>query len=337
MHDTKKAKIGSNLNICLFSRFIEYYTTMAAGLTLTCVAFSRYFKIVNPLHCYSAGQARSLVIVTITVALSVVWPQLVLSGTRTVPTRVLGVLGQACDVSDGAAGTVYPLIFHSVLLAVFFLCFSIMIVFYSRILCVVWKRSRTQIGEHVPSARHGAHGRRRRGSSFRTSGGPAQISRRQSSELNNCSGGNAAQSPISRGRGSDSSLSSSQTSISTIYRPTRQTHQGGRRKSLYRRKRQVSLSSLGRTTRMLGLVTAMALLSYVPFLTVQVVALTGVGFQTDAMTSYSEQLAFQFCLKSHFLSSAANPLIYSILSPNFRKESMVALKCLLSWAIRPGP
>ena len=81
---------------------------------------------------------------------------------------------------------------------------------------------------------------------------------------------------------------------------------------------------------MLGLVTVVALLGYVPFLTVQVVALAGAGFRAHAMAGYSEEMAFQFCIKSHYLSSAANPLIYSVLSPGFRKESMVALKKLLT-------
>ena len=51
---------------------------------------------------------------------------------------------------------------------------------------------------------------------------------------------------------------------------------------------------------------------------------------TALVSGYSEELAMQLCLKSHYLSSAANPLIYSLLSPAFRKESMVALKTLLT-------
>ena len=275
-------------------------------MTLTCVAFSRYFKIVNPFHCYSAGQARSLVIVMVVTALCVCWPQLVLSGTRTMVTRVPGVLGEDCNISNVAAGTIYPLIFYSVLLALFFLCFSIMVAFYARIICVVWKRSRTRIGERVPSARP-ARNRNRDGD---------QRGRRRSSE--------EPRSPISTG--SEGSLVSSQLSISAIFKPGR--------KPIYpkgaRWKRSTPPSHLGRTTRMLGLVTVVALLGYVPFLTVQVVSLVGAGFQAAAMTGYSEEMAFQFCIKSHYLSSAANPLIYSILSPAFRKESMVALKKFLT-------
>nr|KAG5685708.1 hypothetical protein BaRGS_027973 [Batillaria attramentaria] len=302
------AMFGVSGNVCVLHVFIEFFTTVAAGLTLTCVAFSRYFKIVNPFHCYTAGQARALVIVMTHVSLSVTWPQLVLSGGRTVPTRVSGVLGENCDVSDDFAHTVYPLIFYSVLLAVFFLCFSIMVAFYARIICVVWKRSRTRIGEQVrvPSARPRARGRTRR---------------KSSSE-------DEPRSPVSNG--SDASFSSSQLSISTISRPTGKPLYPDTGKKRKRKKSQQQTSFLGRTTRMLGLVTVVALLGYVPFVTVQVVALTGAGFRTDAVTSYTEQLAFQLCLKSHYLSSAANPLIYSILSPAFRKESMVALKKLLT-------
>ncbi|KAL8607467.1 hypothetical protein ACOMHN_004441 [Nucella lapillus] len=284
---------------------MEYCTTVAAGLTLTCVAFSRYFKIVNPLHCYSAGQARSLVIVMVVMALAVCWPQLVLSGTRTVPTRVPGVLGEDCNISDAFAGTVYPLLFYSVLLALFFLCLSIMVAFYARIICVVWKRSRTRIGERVPG-----------NSTRRTSAGDR--SRRRSSE--------EPQSPVSTG--SEGSLSSSQISISTLSKPQGRPSRGRKKSRGHHPGKPASY--LGRTTRMLGLVTVVALLGYVPFLTVQVVSLAGAGFQAAALSGYSEELAFQFCIKSHYLSSAANPLIYSVLSPTFRKESMVALKHFLT-------
>ena len=292
---------------------------MAAGLTLTCVAFSRYFKIVNPFHCYSAGQARSLVIVMVVMALSVCWPQLVLSGTRTISTRVPGVLGEDCNISDAAAGTVYPLIFYSVLLALFFLCFSIMVAFYARIICVVWKRSRTRIGERVPSARPNRNRHSGEGAEGRREG--RGKGRRRSSE--------EPRSPVSTG--SEGSFMSSQQSISTISKPSRKPifARGGNNNN-NRRRRSKPPSHLGRTTRMLGLVTAVALLGYVPFLTVQVVSLVGAGFQVGAMSGYSEEMAFQFCIKSHYLSSAANPLIYSILSPAFRKESMVALKKLLT-------
>ncbi|XP_076449270.1 orexin receptor type 2-like [Babylonia areolata] len=325
---------------CRIFRFLEYCTTVAAGLTLTCVAFSRYFKIVNPLHCYSAGQARSLVIVMVSTALAVCWPQLVLSGTRTVRTRVAGVLGEDCSIADRYSGTVYPLLFHSVLLAVFFLCFSIMVAFYARIVCVVWKRSRTRIGERVPGASRRRRRRRQSGEEGDEEApgrrsGTRTTSRRRSSE--------EPQSPGSTG--SEGSLSSSQLSIiSTVSMqgggpPLANNTRGkkrGDRRGLRRRQgvHGQPASYLGRTTRMLGLVTVVALLGYVPFLTVQVVSLAGAGFQAAAMAGYEEELAFQFCLKSHYLSSAANPLIYSVLSPAFRKESMVALKHFLTSLLR---
>ena len=94
------------------TRFLEYFITIAGGLILTCVAFSRYFKIVHPFNLYSAGQARSLVIVMVMLALCTCWPELVLSGSRTVRTRVPGILGEDCSIADWSAYTVYPLIYY---------------------------------------------------------------------------------------------------------------------------------------------------------------------------------------------------------------------------------
>ena len=50
------------------------------------------------------------------------------------------------------------------------------------------------------------------------------------------------------------------------------------------------------------------------------------GSPSPLSFSYGQRLALELCIRSHFLSSAANPLIYSILNVRFRQESMVALR-----------
>ncbi|XP_012942200.1 galanin-like G-protein coupled receptor npr-9 [Aplysia californica] len=267
--------------LCRVARFVATFVYISAGLILVCVAFSRlvvlYFKIVKPLHCYSSGQAQSLTVVVAAIALCLVWPQLALSGTRTVETRIPGLYGHDCSISDQMQRSIYPILFHGCLYGVFTLCFALLTGFYMRIVWVVWRRGGNRLGEQV------AH----RDYTPRSSASNA----------------------------SDRSFGSSQN-VSVASRSQAGHHH-----------RTSVLARVGRTTRMLGLVTFVFLLGYVPFLTVHVIYLLGMGFQRPM--DYSQQLLYQLCLRSYFLSSAANPLIYSILNVRFRKESMVALKSVI--------
>ena len=81
-----------------------------------------------------------------------------------------------------------------------------------------------------------------------------------------------------------------------------------------------------RTTIVLGMITVSTLIGFLPYLTVSLM-MTFTGFFQPGMSS-AEDLTYEFCCKSYFLNAAVNPVIYSVMNPVFRQESVALLKKL---------
>ncbi|KAK3596365.1 hypothetical protein CHS0354_037084 [Potamilus streckersoni] len=73
-----------------------------------------------------------------------------------------------------------------------------------------------------------------------------------------------------------------------------------------------------RTTVVLFAVTVAYFISYLPFLVVMV--LRSIKKDFVAGLSPAEEVVYKFCVKSYFINNAINPLIYSVLNLNFRKD-----------------
>ena len=368
MHQTRINRTLTFLNTLFMhmsNRFMECATTVAAGLILTCVAFSRYFKIVNPFRMYSVGQARSLVILMFAITASICWPELVMKGTRKVPTPAPEIWGRECDHTDSFCSTIYPHLYYTALLAVFILCFSIMLVFYGCIIWVVWIRGHTQLGERVANHSVRRHGRKTSTNNKNTSSILKSVRRQShlrpdiSTISENCCLGirkniTFDQLLFSPWPLSDDSMSSSQQTTSTLcrmnsspsiynlHRLRLQLHQGKKqtlRHHPVRKRRSTPQCYFGRTTRILSLVTLVAFISYIPYLTVQVAWTCNDDVRGERHESwnYIEELGFLLCRKSHYLSIAANPVIYSLLHPAFRRQTMIAFKTVFGRSVLSIP
>ncbi|RUS78270.1 hypothetical protein EGW08_013961 [Elysia chlorotica] len=262
--------------ICKVARFLVTVVYLSAALTLVCVAFSRFFKISHPLRCFSSRRAQSITFVMVCLALAVSWPQIPLSGTRTVATRVFGVYGHDCAISDELSESLYATLFQGSLHVLLSVCFLLMLLFYVRLILIVWVRGRRRgLGRQVAAR---------------------DYTPRSSASVT-----------------SDRSFGSSQNLSHTT--------SARRRSSGF-----TVLGQIGRTTRMLVLVTFMFLMGYLPLITVNVLALNVNHLPPTSTLSYGQRMTFELCSRSHFLSSAANPLIYSVLNVRFRQESMIALR-----------
>ncbi|BFZ21119.1 hypothetical protein BsWGS_24157 [Bradybaena similaris] len=82
---------------------------------------------------------------------------------------------------------------------------------------------------------------------------------------------------------------------------------------------------IGRTTAMLILISAVYILGFLPYL--------GLMFAKSASPATFESMdlapfaVYNLFLRSYFLNSAANPIIYSLCDINFRRECFALLKC----------
>ncbi|ESO94158.1 hypothetical protein LOTGIDRAFT_161360 [Lottia gigantea] len=90
-----------------------------------------------------------------------------------------------------------------------------------------------------------------------------------------------------------------------------------------------------KTTVCLATITFTVMTGYVPFLTIMLIRTSGVSLQTTVTPSgeyfhYGSSaivdLACTLCVKSYFINSALNPVIYSVLNPAFRFRTRQALK-----------
>ncbi|CAG2220137.1 HCRTR2 [Mytilus edulis] len=73
-----------------------------------------------------------------------------------------------------------------------------------------------------------------------------------------------------------------------------------------------------KTTLMLGIVTVVFVLSFLPFLTVMVIRNIVKNFED--MLSESAEVFYKFCLKSYFINNSVNPIIYSFMNIQFRRD-----------------
>ncbi|XP_046557953.1 neuromedin-U receptor 2-like [Haliotis rubra] len=261
---------------CKIFRFIEAFTNTFSGLILVCIASDRFRNTRYPLEMPSLEQSKSLATVMCALAVSIAWPMVVLSGNRTVRTRIDGVTGVDCSTSDMMYHSIYSLLFQGCLSLLFGICFITFVVFYGLIALTVCKRSCGTIGARV---------------SDKLPTMPVSPMKRKKFE----------QMLIARALSSmKTPIDKTRSSIGKIHlRP-------------------------GHTTMMLSVITFSGIIGYVPYLTVELLHFSGQRFQEDMGST--ELIIYKMCNNSYFLNNAMNPIIYSILSPHFRRESFVCLK-----------
>uniref|UniRef100_A0A0B6ZQS0 G-protein coupled receptors family 1 profile domain-containing protein n=1 Tax=Arion vulgaris TaxID=1028688 RepID=A0A0B6ZQS0_9EUPU len=89
--------------------------------------------------------------------------------------------------------------------------------------------------------------------------------------------------------------------------------------------RQTKRRGIERTTCMLILISAVYILGFLPFLGIMFTKAASPGIFDSV--SFSSLAAYNVFLRSFFLNSAANPIIYSLCDINFRRECFNLIKC----------
>ncbi|XP_046373054.2 cholecystokinin receptor type A-like [Haliotis rufescens] len=276
IYDTANPFLNHFPILCKLFRFIEAFSNTYSGLILVCIAFDRFHNTRYPLKMSSLEHSKSLAAVMCALAVAIAWPMLLLSGNKTIRTRIDGVTGIDCSTSDMMYHSVYSLLFQGCLSLLFSICFIVFVVFYGLIALTVCNRSCRTIGAGV---------------SYKQPTMPVSPMRRKRFE----------QMLIAR------ALSSMKTPIGKTRSNIGKIH-----------------LRPGHTTMMLSVITFSGIIGYVPYLTAEFLHFSGQKFQEDM--SSTEVIIYKICNNSYFLSNAMNPIIYSILSPHFRRESVVCLK-----------
>ena len=276
---------------CKILRFIESVSTIGSSIILIAVAFDRYFRICRLGKQMTSKTTKIICIVAIVIGMLTSWPACILFGQKTIDIDAYPEIHAVdCSTDDSMRGTIYPTLYYGFLFLLFIMCLTFFTVIYTKIGRVIWKRKKARIGENA----NGSY----KDSSFNENTPSDQVS----------------SDPVSADMSSDGNWNDKRMSSGS--------HLAFRKRSSSRHEIRVT-----RTTVVLFAVTVAYVISFLPFLVVMV--LRNVISDFEENLTPEEEVVYKFCSKSYFINNAINPVIYSFLNVNFRKDTKTIFrKCL---------
>ncbi|XP_050390115.1 5-hydroxytryptamine receptor [Patella vulgata] len=334
---------------CKLFRFVNSLCSLWSILTLVAIAVDRYIKVCRPFgRQMTIREAKTTVLISLTIAILVSWPTIFIYGTRSADTKILGLFGKDCSTSDAMKGTSYPLIFNSILFVGFVSFTIVFIVLYAKIYRKVKRqkeimdKARTTVAFTVKFSTLETVGT---SATSTQSDKPNEISPTTSMQTDDpwikpsASSGNSGEvnrdsvenradhrnSVISDDEPTDTTLMEMDShgtadlrkSISSV-RPKTNDLRGADRGA------KGKLGEENRTTVIVFLVTIVFVLSYLPYLAMTFSSIFNKGF--DHHLRGSSLAAYNLFLRSYFVNSAVNPIIYGFLNPQFSRAVAAMFK-----------
>ncbi|CAC5401568.1 HCRTR2 [Mytilus coruscus] len=264
---------------CKALRTVESLSTMGSIVTLMAVAIDRYNRICKYGKQMTTEKAKRICIIAIVIGIVTCWPAAIVFGKKTKDVGIPGVYGVDCSTDDTMKGTKYPLVYYGLLFLYFVVCVVFFTVIYTKIVLFIRKQKKK---------------------------------------------GNISENSYRKKTKEPKSLSE-ETSFSDIEKDQnkgkeRQRHKiqsdfGHQKLEETKSTRKIHAS---KTTLMLGIVTVVFVLSFLPFLTVMVIRNIVKNFEDEL--SESAEIVYKFCLKSYFINNSVNPIIYSFMNVQFRGD-----------------
>ncbi|KAK6167653.1 hypothetical protein SNE40_021629 [Patella caerulea] len=344
---------------CKLLRFVNILSTIWSDLTLVAIAVDRYIKVCKPFgRQMTVKEAKTAVLVSLLTAILLSWPTIFIFGTRSKDTGIPGLLGKDCSTSDAMKGTSYPLIYNSILFVCFILLTTVFIVLYTKIYRRMKRQKRIMDKARKSEActeKSTNHANINRSNTFEVSTKQNQISTQTADLLikNGASRENSKEDKSVAVEIRTHSLTSEvsveeptlikmtslgtadlQNSLSSIpSEPSDMSGVGAQQtkqevKSSNKNRKERKLGAESRTTLIAFLVTTVFVLSYLPYL--------GMTFSSIFNKGYNHHLrgsslaAYNLFLRSYFVNSAVNPIIYGLLNLQFSravKDMFKGLTC----------
>ncbi|XP_041370779.1 orexin receptor type 2-like [Gigantopelta aegis] len=279
-----------NVVACKIIRFFLTFPTVSSNITLLVIAIHRFRKVCRPLQPQISTKVARVCIATAVFA-GVVFsiPTLFIYGKRSTPTRIAGVVGSDCSVSDYYQKKSYPLVYELCLATAFVVFTVTLIVLYLRIWKTI-KRHNKYMRKHTAQALNVLLGNRE---------DSLEIPSQSSSSL----------TPKSRSR------------LPSVTDAERGGH------SLNYKARELKTSN--RSTVVAFLVTIVFVVSYLPHLSL-IIARTVIK-DFDLGLGGASLCAYNIFLRSFFVNSVANPIIYGFMNIEFRQECLQVVRKWFCW------
>ncbi|XP_046581812.1 muscarinic acetylcholine receptor M1-like [Haliotis rubra] len=344
---------------CNLLRTVNSFSSFASGFTLFVVAVDRYKMICNPLGNQISTRSANLVLLCCClVSMGLSAPAAVLYGSRAVPTGYSWVNGSDCSTKDRFLGTLFPLIYNGVQFLFFVVGAFGLMSLYSHIGRRIWRHRRFKVTGQTPSsffircsdsgsetspATDDCHA-----TGFISPSGhvPNDVPRDRKQygarkpprklivKTRKCSSVSSMSSPSSpEGLSPESptflvkpemNRKVSREQSSTTRKVSMRRGTLDRRQSVLPNLSKRETNAL-RTTLMLFLITLIFILSFLPHL----VLMTIKALDAKSLSGSGDlaELAFNIGLRSYFINSVANPIVYSLCCQKFRSELVKISKC----------
>ena len=332
--------------LCALQKFLSFALDLASGYIIVFISFDRYMRIARPHRGLSVCRAKLAVISICAVSFVLCSITLFIYGTEEVRTSPdAAILGYRCGITRTATQTALPLIFTTIVLALFGVAFVILLAVYTRLGVKVrkWNKDRNakdcrqrsyfQAEESSSKLDHSPNevnkqietftfpplqnpdGRNTRAIIFKKPEFVRQISRSldkyEFDKIDNVHSDGCKTLPYLKKQGNC-------TRSKRIVRRTSSRRSGI--PSLTTLRKRITLS---KTTVMFIAATVAFVLSHVPYVCVKVLHVTRPGHVAE-MTSVQQSL-YRFAEYSFIISYGVNPLIYSFMNPKFRRECYILL------------
>ncbi|XP_076448290.1 D(2) dopamine receptor A-like [Babylonia areolata] len=319
---------------CKLFRSTESFTIYGSVVVLVEIAFDRYFKICRPLMIVSLFKIKVLCALAVLVAVLMAIPSAILFGITRFSTQQSAIRGYDCSVSDTYRKTAFSYAYYICLAVAFLVTLVILTALYVRIWLELRQRRRMVIGDQLtkPRDHHHHHGSgaengAAQAKKFRVRYIPSMSDEEMlgsGSRFNSATQLNTLTPTPATPNANNSSDVASSSSASL---PA-----SSKRSRFSALAHYASNMHVSRTTVVLFAVTVAFVLSFLPALAVMVVRTVVKDFEENQ--SMGSLAVSKFFLKFSFINNAINPIIYSFLNINFRRQARKAVEKLFCCCCR---
>lgn len=301
---------------CKLIRTLSKTAYIAQVFMLICIALDRYFKICRPMKTSMLQSPHRHIVYAMLLSVCTSWPTALVYGATRTTTSNPEVIVSTCALDHNMTNTIFPslyfgfyILFAGIAVVVLFFC-------YAKILKVVllWKNS------PLNSADNQGVSLKQIGNNTTNSEFSQRTNSSSSASLTSYRELNFQPSPEV-----DVQTNPGRTifTVASCHELQAYVHRSMNSEVLERRpsyifSRMKAEAQTAKTTFIFVIITVSFALSYIPYLTAEIL-IKGGFVDFDSQTFRIKQI-LAIAVKTYCINNASNPIIYSVFNPAFRKE-----------------
>ncbi|XP_062621704.1 orexin receptor type 2-like [Saccostrea cucullata] len=319
--DLRYPIIFSLVSVCKVLKGLQGASLMTSSTILLSITLDRYKRICKFGRTMRKRTTKLLCILSYVILIVTAIPVFIVYGKKTVRLESINSTGSACSVADEFRNSSAILIYYGFLIIYFICCIIIFVTVYT----LIRYRIKTSFASLSQT-------RKKCSQMFTVTyavpqGSTSDIDLPQDSNSGIMINSTPSQSDTHDNRNLKKDSRSSTGNVQQETNIDGKKDHYTAKKLARRQNHRLFRDKSNKTTLIFAYITVGFVLSFLPFLISVIVR----AAKSDLEESISTEMNvfFKFCLKSYFLSSVINPLIYGFSSPRFRHECRRALKkCL---------